>query len=158
MGNLRKGNDQMRSLKILNRKEAKRILKRVEDQWGCTLEGDYVLLLSERQRVYVTNREVFDIDVSNLRVNSFGVYFAEIKGGVRLSIEGSQMIGPNAKKNIVELDEKEIKEWMRGEDLIKDTDCEDFVILKQGDDFLGTGKVVPGKILNFVPKTRRVRL
>ena len=148
----------MKSLKILNRKASKRLLERIENQWGATLEGEYVLLLNDRQKLYIVNREVFDIDNSKLRVNSYGIYFADTRNGIRLSVEGSQMIGPKAKKNIVELDEKEMKGWMRGEDIDKETDCEDFVILKYGRDFLGTGKVSSGKILNFLPKTRRLRL
>jgi NOL1/NOP2/fmu family ribosome biogenesis protein len=147
-----------KSLQILNRKESKRILEKIEGQWGTSLEGDYVLLLSEKQRVYVVNKEVFNLDLSKLRINSVGMYFADVKNGIRLSIDGSQIIGPKATKNIIELSDEEAKQWMRGEDLDKDTGSAAFLIIKHNNDFLGTGKAVQGKILNFVPKTRRMKL
>ena len=144
----------MQNLKILNRKETKEILGAMREQWGFDGELDYAFLKTEKGRIYIANRELFDIDLSKLKVNSIGMYFGEMKNGLRLSIEGSQLIGPKAKKNIAELDEKEAKEWLSGIDIGKEAP-EGFVILKHGKDFLGTGRSKEGKILNFVPKTRR---
>jgi len=86
------------------------------------------------------------------------MYFCEVDNiGIRLSIEGTQIVGPKAGKNIVELDEEDTRKWFKGEDIEKECEnCNGFVILKSGKDFLGTGKYVNGKILNYVGKTRRV--
>ena len=86
--------------------------------------------------------------------------FCEIDGkGIRLSIEGSQIVGLKAAKNVVDLDEEETKRWFKGEDLEKECkDCSGFVVLRHKNDFLGTGKYTNGKILNYVSKTRRVNL
>ena len=74
-----------------------------------------------------------------------------------MSIEGSQLVGPHAKKNVVELDDAETMKWFKGEDLQKECkDCEGFVLMKHDRDFIGTGKYANGKILNFVGKTRRI--
>ncbi len=147
----------MQKLKILNKKEVKKILSMLEKQWGFKDEMDYAFLQSEKSRIYIANREIFGLDLSKVKINSYGLYFAEIKSGIRLSIEGSQIVGPKAAKNVIELSDEEAKEWMSGMDIEKETDARDFVILMHGDDFLGTGKATPeGKILNFVPKTRRI--
>jgi len=147
----------MQKLKILNKKEAKKILSMLEKQWGFRDELDYAFLQSEKSKIYIANREIFGLDLSKVKVNSYGLYFAEIKSGIRLSIEGSQIIGPKAAKNVVELTGKEAKQWMSGIDIEKETDAEGFVILRHAEDFLGTGKATKdGKILNFVPKTRRL--
>ncbi|MBI4140217.1 hypothetical protein HY485_00100, partial [Candidatus Woesearchaeota archaeon] len=100
---------------------------------------------------------VDQIDFSKLRINSIGLYFAEFRNNeLRLSIEGSQIIGPKATKNVVELNNDELKQWLRGEDLEKECDENGFVIIKHGNDYLGCGKIKEGKVLNFVPKARRL--
>ena len=148
----------MPELKILNSKEIKEIHKLIESQWGAKIKMDYGFLKNAKNRIFIINRDISKIDFSKLRLNSVGMYFCEAdKIGIRLSIEGSQIIGPKANKNIVEIDEGETKKWFKGEDLEKEcNDCKGFVILKNKNDFIGTGRYSNGKILNYVSKTRRI--
>lgn len=147
----------MPELKILNNKEIKEIYKLFEKQWGAKIKLDYGFLRNNKNRIFVVSKDISKIDVSKLRLNSVGMYFCEYdKVGIRLSIEGSQIIGPNASKNIVEIDENETKRWFKGEDLEKRGDYSGFVILKHKNDFLGNGKYSNGRILNYVGKSRRV--
>jgi len=44
-----------------------------------------------------------------------------------------------------------------GRELNIKTGKRDFLIIKHGDDFLGTGKVSEEKIGNFIPKNRRLK-
>lgn len=149
----------MQDLKILNKKEIKKILLLIKQQWDCTVDLDYAFLKNKKNRLFVINKEISRIELEKLRINSLGLYFGEINTGkLRLSIEGSQIIGTNAKKNVLELNDKEIKEWLRGNDLDKETNLNGFIIIKNNNDFFGCGKVVGKKILNYVPKTRRVRI
>lgn len=148
----------MPELKILNSKEIKEIYGRIEYQWGAKIKLDYGFLRNSKNRIFIISKDISKIDFSKLRLNSVGMYFCEIDGkGIRLSIEGSQIIGVNAAKNIVELDEEDAKKWFKGEDLQKECmGCSGFVILKNKNDFLGTGKYSNGKIMNYVGKSRRV--
>lgn len=150
----------MPELKILNNKEVKEILKLIEQQWCAKLKLDYGFLKNNKNRVFIISKDISKIDVSKLRINSVGMYFCEIdRQGIRLSIEGSQIVGQKAEKNVVELNEEETKKWFRGEDLERECkDCGGFVILKNNDGFFGTGKYKYGKILNYVGKGRRVNL
>ncbi|MBI2649850.1 hypothetical protein HYX04_00890, partial [Candidatus Woesearchaeota archaeon] len=150
----------MPELKILNNKEIKEIYKLIEKQWGAKLKLDYGFLKNNKNRIFVVNKDISKIDFSKLRLNSVGMYFCEIDSkGIRLSIEGSQIVGQKAAKNVVELDEEETKRWFKGEDLEKECkDCSGFVILKHKNDFLGNGKYANSKILNYVGKTRRINL
>jgi len=148
----------MPELKILNSKEIKEIHSMIEKQWNANIKLDYGFLQNNKNRVFIINRDISKIDFSKLRLNSVGMYFCEIDSkGIRLSIEGSQIVGPKAAKNVVELNEDETRKWFKGEDLeLECKDCSGFVILKNKKDFLGTGKYKEGKILNYVGKTRRV--
>ncbi|MBS3158676.1 hypothetical protein J4206_05300 [Candidatus Woesearchaeota archaeon] len=148
----------MPELKILNNKEIKEIYELIDRQWGARIKLDYGFLRNNKSRVFVISKDIARIDTSKLRLNSAGMYFCETGAkGIRLSIEGSQIIGPKAAKNVAELNEEEAKKWLKGEDLEKECkDCSGFVILKNKNDFLGAGKYSNGKILNYVGKTRRI--
>lgn len=150
----------MPELKILNSKEIKEIFGLIEEQWGAKIKLDYGFLKNQKNRIFIISKDISRIDISKLRLNSVGMYFCEIDPkGIRLSIEGSQIIGPKATKNIIELSEEETKKWFKGEDLEKECkECSGFVILKNKNDFLGNGKYANGRILNYVGKMRRVSL
>ncbi|MBI2658139.1 hypothetical protein HYX08_05595 [Candidatus Woesearchaeota archaeon] len=148
----------MPELKILNSREIKELHSVIEKQWDAKIKLDYGFLQNSKGRIFMVNRGISEIDMSKLRINSVGMYFCEHdKIGIRLSIEGSQIVGTCAKKNIIEIDDGQARKWFKGEDLeLECKDCTGFVILKNKSDFLGTGKYKEGKILNYVGKTRRI--
>jgi NOL1/NOP2/fmu family ribosome biogenesis protein len=163
----------MMELKILNKKAIKEILALIEKQWDAKPDLDFAFLRDNKDKIYLANKEFAQIDLTKLRVHSIGMYFGLITNNeLRLSIEGSQLIGPKAKlskkglqnsknsgkKNIIELDEKQTRQWLKGEDISAENKEETFVILKHKNDFLGTGKYKENKVLNFVPKERRLKL
>lgn len=149
----------MRGWIFLNSKEVKDLVLRLKEQFDFTIDLDYVFLKNEKNKVFIVNRDVANIDFSKLRLNSMGLYFAEDKGGnnIRLSIEGSQIIGPSAKKNIVDVDSKQQREWLKGIDLELDGASDGFVIVRYKDDYMGCAKHKDGKLLNHIPKERRIR-
>ena len=147
----------MQNIKILNKREIKKILELIKKQWQAIINLDYVILQKEKGKVYLVNRDISKIDLSKLRINSIGLYLAEIKNGeIRLSIEGSQLVGKKANKNVLELNENEVKEWMQGNDLEKEGDYSGFLIIKHKDDYLGCGKYREGSVFNFIGKARWV--
>lgn len=159
----------MQNLKILNAREKKHILELMKQQYKADFKkkaSELVVLQSSKNKIYLLSRDFAKVDDKKLRIDSAGLYFGEIMKNdeLRLSIEGSQLIGPMAKKNVVELSDDETSSWLRGEDIEKELKTEGFVILKNKNketgkyDFLGSGKykTEEKKILNYVPKTRRV--
>ena len=147
----------MAKLEILNKKKVKEIINQIKTQWGCDFSPDFVYLRNPKGKIYIINRDIEKIDTAQLKIDSVGMYFANLKDEkIRLSIEGSQLVGPKANKNIVELNEKQKEEWLRGEDIEKQTNCSGFVIIKHKNDYMGCGKIKEERILNFYPKTRRI--
>lgn len=149
-----------KSLKILNTREKKHVLKSLEDQWGdCFPKKDFVFLLNNKNRLYLADPDIAKIDLEKLKIDHIGLYFGTVEdAGIRLSIEGAQMVGPKARKNIIVIDDAERDAWLRGDDIDADTcRCDStYVLIKNKDDFLGCGKQSGNKITNFVPKARRV--
>jgi NOL1/NOP2/fmu family ribosome biogenesis protein len=148
----------MQNVSILNKKEIKNILARIKDQFDIEeIKLDYVFMRNPKEKIYIANKEIFNLDFEKLRINSIGMYFGQIKEGrVRLSIEGAQLIGKHAKKNVVELDDVEARQWLKGIDLDKSVESKGFVIIKNNKDILGCGKSTGEKIWNYTSKARRI--
>jgi NOL1/NOP2/fmu family ribosome biogenesis protein len=148
----------MINLKILNKKQIKEILALIKQQWNAEIDLNYAFLQDKNDKIFIINKEFAEIDLEKLRINSLGMYFAQkMIDGLRLSIEGSQLIGPKAQKNVLELDNKQTKQWLQGIDVEIKTELKNYVILKYKKDFLGTGKIKQNKILNYIPKSRRLK-
>jgi|TARA_B100001971_G_C17961409_1_gene417621 NOL1/NOP2/fmu family ribosome biogenesis protein len=144
---------------VLERKERKEFLKLLESQFGFTLKLDFAFFKTEKGKIYGVNRDVGLLDLSNVRVNSLGVYLGEVSHGeARLSIEGSQVIGVAATKGVVTVSDSVARMWIKGNDIETDTTETGFVLIKNSSDFLGCGRVKEGVILNFVPKTRYLQV
>lgn len=147
----------MEHLSILNRKQIKEIMKSLEQQWGFTQEVSYAFLLSGKHNIYIVNQDLARIDLAQLNINSIGLYFAEqLPHGIRLSIEGSQLVGPHAQRNVIELSDGQLQQWVRGYSVDMAHDAQGFLIVKHGRDYFGCGKISRGKLLNYYPKSRRI--
>jgi NOL1/NOP2/fmu family ribosome biogenesis protein len=141
-------------LRFLNSKDLKKINLVFKDQWNVDLPKDKAFLISEKNRLYMVNREIEKIN--DLRFDSAGLYFGTFEKEIfRLSIEGSQIIGPLTKKNVIELDDSLFKKWINGEDLDYKSDVKGPVIIKNKNDYCGCGISTGNMILNYVPKERR---
>ena len=141
---------------VMKRKEVKELVKWIDKQWNFKGKLDYGFLINAKSNVYIVKKEVFDVDFSKIRINSLGMYLGELRNGeLRLSIEGSQIIGKGSDKNIADIEDT--RAWLRGEDLELVGDYSGFVIIRHNKDFLGCGRYKEGKILNFVPKARRLK-
>ncbi len=150
----------MQNYTILNSKQIKIIMKALSDQFGFLEKLEYVFLRTNKGKVYLVNRDIERIDLEKIRINSMGLYFGEhlSSGEFRLSIEGSQMIGPKSSKNIYELDKESLKVWFKGQDMEIEDDRNAFVLIKYNDEFCGCGKIKNKRLLNFVGKVRRINL
>jgi NOL1/NOP2/fmu family ribosome biogenesis protein len=147
----------MQQLKILNSKEKKRIQQELEKQFDSEFNiTDYSVFMNPKNKIFILNKDVSKLNFDELRINSLGLYLGVLyENSIRLSIEGSQLIGKKAKKNVLELSDEKANLWMSGEDFEVDSNIEGFVILKNKKDFLGSGKISNKKLYNYVPKERR---
>lgn len=153
---------QPNQLKILTEKEKKNILNQLKDQFGIKkIPG--TLIKRGKERIFLYQGSFKEKEIKDLEritfVERVGVYFGkeETNQGVRLSIEGSQILKDQITKNIIELNEDEMQTWMMGHELLKKTGINGFVIIKYEEEMLGTGKASEEKITNFIPKSRRLK-
>ncbi len=142
-----------------NKINKKPILKLLEKQFGIKEKLNYTLIKNNENKLFIVNNKAFEIDQKKLRINSLGLYFATIENNeLRLSIEATQMFGKKADKNILNLNEEQLKEYMLGKNITVNNNNNTTVILKYKDDFIGCAKQKDFKVINFLPKERRVQL
>ena len=104
-----------------------------------TLEGKYVFLFTGEDLNLAGTR---GLHIGTMETDEF-----------RPTIDACQF----ATKNFVDVDEKEARRWMCGLDLDRKAEG-NYVIVRFGKYVLGPGKPRGGKILNNLPKNRRLPL
>ncbi|WP_457554786.1 methyltransferase RsmF C-terminal domain-like protein [Candidatus Pyrohabitans sp.] len=126
-----------------------RVLRLLKEQFGVE-DIDFKLREGGGGRFYAYRE-------CRLEVEEFasGVYFGTLeRDGLRLSVEGCYLVGKSARKGVVKVGREQAERWMRGENIEGEGDG--YVILRWGNYFLGCGKAREGKVLNYLPKERRV--
>lgn len=153
------------SIEFVSTGERKEILKILKEEYGIS-EFNYLIVKSgkEKLRIFsgILSREEIITLSRILHIDSIGVYFGFYKDNeVRLSMDACHLLHPT--KNVLEISDGEADKWMKGHDL-EITEKEKiekikkgFIIIKNQGNFLGAGKLTETKILNFVPKERRLR-
>lgn len=148
----------MYKLKLLTKKEAKFVINKIKKQFSIkNLNLDYLFFRNKEDKIFLVSRKLKQLNLKKLNINSIGLYFAKVNKEIRLSIEGSQLIGKLATKNILELNNKEANKWLQGNNIKTSKEFKGFVIIKNKEDYLGCGKFKTGEILNYVPKERRIK-
>jgi NOL1/NOP2/fmu family ribosome biogenesis protein len=147
-------------MKPLTSTDKKRILEQLNEQYGIS-ELPYLIIQfgKEKLRLYTGNlskEELYHLD-NEARIETIGLYFAKFENeGIRLTIDGTQILKHQITKNILELDDKKADEWLRGNDLdIKEE--RGWKVLKHKNELLGCGKSTGERITNFMPKERRIK-
>jgi len=147
-------------MKTLSSSRKKKIIQQLEDQFGIT-RLPYLFLQFGKDKIRVYSGNLSKENLNNLdkntRIENMGLYFARIQpDGIRLTIDGIQLVKDQITKNIMEINNNQAKDWFKGNDL--DIKAESaFKILKNNNEFIGCGKSTGDRITNFVPKERRIK-
>lgn len=156
----------MNNLHILNKNEKAEIENLLKNRFGIK-EIPGILVKRGAEKIFIFQGSFTEKGIEKLeqwtQIERVGIYFAKSfidkhrEEHIRLSIEGSQILKDQITKNIFELDDKFVKEWMQGQDLQIKTGKKGFLAMNYKNDFLGTGKASEEKISNFIPKSRRLK-
>jgi len=141
--------------KILDGEELERLRKRLFERYGIT-EIPYVIVKSGKRKYRATTKDASKIRIAQL----VGIYvLKETPFGLMFSIEGTQLFGPLARKNVFEISSEIIEKWMHGEDLEVNSRNKlerGLVIVRSEDLYLGSGLYDGQRIRNLLPKSRKV--
>jgi len=188
------------NLHFLKSKEKKRLLAELEEQFGIS-KLPYLLLETGKQKIRgfsgtMTKEEIKELStIANVEI--VGAYLMKRERSLRLSLDATRILKSQIKKNIVEIDDEQLEDWLRGKNIdlklsgsVQDSrensnqsenrvgsdnktqdskgkglkvEDDNFsglrgvVVVKHGDDFIGCGISNGEKIINHVPKERRIR-
>ena len=145
--------------KFLNSPDKKKLLAELERQFGIN-ELPYLLLETGKEKIRgfsgtMNREEIIELgEISNVEI--IGAYLLRKEGELRLSLDATQILNKKIKKNIIEIDDKQLEDWLRGRDLNIQSKTGIFVI-KYKEDFIGCCKSDGKRLWNFIPRERRIR-
>jgi NOL1/NOP2/fmu family ribosome biogenesis protein len=145
--------------KFIKTPEKRKIIKELNNQFGIK-ELPYLLIETGKEKIRafsgsLSKEEILEL-AESANIEIIGIYILRKEQEFRLSFDAPHILKKQITKNIIEIDETQAKEWMKGNDLQIKEKKGTFVI-KHKDDFLGCGKSNGETIFNYVPKDRRIR-
>lgn len=146
-------------MKFVKSTEKKKILQQLEKQFGIT-KLPFLLTKSGKEKIRgftgdLTREEINELD-QILNIEGLGIYLVKIEPTLRLSFDAAHILKDQIKKGIIEINDEQLKEWIRGRDLDIQTE-RGTVIIKHNSDLIGSGKSNTEKIINHIPKERRLK-
>jgi NOL1/NOP2/fmu family ribosome biogenesis protein len=159
----------MQKLVVLNTREKRKIIDALAELYGFSGKIEGAFFVSTKQKIFLLPPDIAMLEKSEeraLRIDKAGLYIGRVEesGGIRLSIEGSQIIGPYSSKHILEIGEEHLEPWVKGEDFeLSEQEKKQageehgFFIIKFRKDFLGCGQVKNNNLRSLVSKDRRLK-
>ena len=106
----------------------------------------------------MTKQEMREISgIANIEIIGTYLVKRDERLGLRLSLDATQILKDQIKENIVSLDEEQTLSWFKGNNVEISEEKGMHVIKSKKGDFLGCGFSDSKKIVNYVPKERRIR-
>lgn len=147
------------NLHFIKSGEKKELLAQLHEQFGIS-ELPYLLLESGKEKVRAFSGSLSKDEIAELsrlvNIEGIGMYLLKREHDLRLSFNATQLLSSQITKNIIGISEEQAKEWLRGEHLDIST-AKGIVLIRHGSDFLGCGISTGERILNHVPKERRLK-
>jgi NOL1/NOP2/fmu family ribosome biogenesis protein len=155
---------QTKALDLLEKPSVKEIERIIEKNYGTKMDlSSYsVFKTSTDEKIWIASKHIFGVDLTKLVVNSIGLYLGKIKRNekINLSTEGCQLVGKTATKNVAYLGKEEAHKFLQGmgvkPEKTVNAESHNFVIIKSGEDILGSSLFTEEGIKNLLPKSRRV--
>lgn len=152
-------------MNIIYKGEKKHILEQLEQQYGITkIPHLFLRFGKDKIRGYTGALSMDEINLfeEKIRIELLGIYlFNKHPDGMRLSLDAIHIFKDQITKNIIELTDKQAEEWFRGEDLLLTEEFKKqektYKVLKNKGDFIGCGKLSENRLINYLPKERRIR-
>jgi len=143
---------------MMKRREVESLLGHLNERFGFpeNIFQDYAFFLS-KDRIFIVSKDLPVLE--NIKIVTQGFLFARADKTTKPSTNMIQLFGKYATKNIVELEKDEVQILISGEDIEKQTSCEDgYVILKYKNYNLGCGLLKDGKLKGLIPKGKRMAI
>ncbi|MEM0480991.1 MAG: NIP7 N-terminal domain-related protein [Candidatus Aenigmatarchaeota archaeon] len=135
----------------------------IKKNFDCEIDENLEFRI-KKEKVFVFKKHLInfwqELRSKNVKVNPLGIYFGKIKNNekIQLSIEGAQIVGKNAKKNVFEIDDyKELYEFLLGKpiEIKENVEKHNFPILKYKDLPICAASSRENEIISIFPKVAK---
>lgn len=139
--------------------QKKKILHELNEQFGIA-SLPYLLVESGKEKLRafsgsLSKEEIFQLNqITN--IEAIGLYMLKKEQDFRLTIDATHLLKEQIIKNIVQINDEQLNDWLKGQDLEIQSSNETKII-QHKEDFIGSGKSNGKKIFNYIPKERRLR-
>lgn len=154
---------------FIYRNEREKLLQRIEEYYGIK-DLPYLITYSGKEKIrgysgILSGKEINDLD-NEVYIELIGLYlFHDYPDGIRLSFDAIQAFANQITKNIIDLNDKQAGDFLKGQDLLLSkedkekfkTESKGFKIIRHNGDLIGSGKLSEERLINFMPKERRLR-
>ncbi len=150
------------SIKRLKSKEREEIINTLKEIYGINPEffKNKTFLYSDKkkEKLWLCSGNIVDFDLNGLKVDAIGMLFLRNTRFPKLTTNAVQLLRKEITKNIIEVNEEEAYNLIRGIDVKKEINPEHTTfVLKHKNDYLGMGMYKDGKIKSLIPKARRIK-
>ncbi len=145
-------------MRFLRASETKKILAQLEEQYGIKeIPGTLIQAGDQKLRLFSANMPIEQLTTLNdlTNIENMGMYFLREEHDIRLSFDTPHLLKKEITKSILDISEDEYKIWIRGNDIPKEG--HGTVLVRYNGDFVGSGKLSQGRLINHIPKERRIR-
>lgn len=161
----------MTQLSFIFRNDKEKLVKMLE-YYGIKNLDKYLLTYSGREKIRgytgsLTNKEIVDL-YNEVGIELIGLYlFHDYHDNLRLSFDAISALKEQITENIIEISDSQAIEFLKGNDIALSKEEQEkfkaqnetlgFKIIKNKNEFIGTGKLTSDRIVNYMPKERRMR-
>ena len=147
------------NIQFVRASEKKSLLKQLDEQFGIS-KLPFLLIESGKEKIRAFSGSLSKDEIMNLRsflnIESIGLYLIAKESPIRLSFDAPHLLKYQISKNIIPIDLTKLNEWLHGFDLEIKKPSGSYII-SFNNDFVGLGKSNSEKILNHIPKDRRLK-
>ncbi len=147
------------NIQFIKSNEKRKIIEQLNQQFGIQ-DLPYLLLESGSEKIRAFSGSLSKDEILEIgrlaNIESIGTYLVKKEHDLRLSFDACHLLKNQINKNIVEINEEDYEEYIRGYDLPIKTDRGTKVI-KFNSDFVGCAKSNTEKLINHIPKERRLK-
>ncbi|MEK6889489.1 MAG: hypothetical protein AABW80_05275 [Nanoarchaeota archaeon] len=140
--------------------EKREIIAQLNKQFGIE-DLPYLLIESGKEKIRafsgtMSKEEILELN-KMANIEAVGIYLIKKEHDLRLSFDATQILKDQIKKKVVEISKEQYELWIRGYDLPIATE-NGAVVIKFQDSFIGCGRSNGERIINHVPKERRLKI
>ena len=108
------------NIQLLNKEEERQYKNKLKEQFGIE-RIDWKLIKSGKERVRALSANISkdELELLNntVRIEVLGLYAFKEEGDIRITLDATHLLKDQIKKNIVEISEEQMKDWMSGQEL-----------------------------------------